>query len=86
MCEAAAVLGWLPAALLVRRAEVAVFPGIRIPMAPDLRKVHALVVLVEKHVSAFRADQEKKTGQGAEDAPGGCDRTRPGDRGLLSRR
>lgn len=50
---------------------MAVIPGIRLPITPDLRKVHALVVLVEKHVSAFRADLEKMMGQGAEDEPGG---------------
>lgn len=50
---------------------MAIIPGIRLPITPDLSKVHALVVLVEKHAGAFRADLEEMMGLGAEDEPGG---------------
>jgi hypothetical protein len=50
---------------------MAVVPKIRIPVMPDLARLHALAVLVEKHAGAFRADLEKLMGQGAEDETGG---------------
>ena len=44
---------------------------IKVPVTPDLRRLHALAALVEKHAGAFRADLERLMGQGTEDEAGG---------------
>ena len=50
---------------------MAVVPKIRIPVIPDLARLHALAVLVEKHAGAFRADLEKLMGQDSDEPAGG---------------
>ena len=37
-------------------------PEIKVPVTPDLARLHAFTVLVEKHAGAFRADLEKLMG------------------------
>ena len=38
---------------------MAAAPEIRVDVTPDATRLHALMVLIEKHAGAFRADLEK---------------------------